>query len=200
MALTTLGGLKASVAGWIKRSDLTSQIPDFITLAEARIAREFRLSQQLTTTDLATVAGSPSVTLPTDWLETLSAEVVGYGTLDPTPTDAGQSTWSADTGRPLQMSPRGQSLFLYPTPDGSYTVRLTYFKRFTLASDSDTNWLLTNHPGVYLYAALCEAEPYVLNDTRTATWEAKFKIERDGLRAADQAARFSGATLRTITR
>ena len=35
MALTTFAGLKSSIADWLNRSDLTTQIPDFIALAEA---------------------------------------------------------------------------------------------------------------------------------------------------------------------
>ena len=38
MALTTYTELKAAIADWLNRSDLTSQIPDFITLAEAEMA------------------------------------------------------------------------------------------------------------------------------------------------------------------
>ena len=37
----TYSGLKASVADWLKRTDLTSNIPDLVKLAEARIARDF---------------------------------------------------------------------------------------------------------------------------------------------------------------
>jgi len=35
MALTTYTELKASIADWLNRSDLTAAIPDFISLAEA---------------------------------------------------------------------------------------------------------------------------------------------------------------------
>ena len=42
MALTNLGELKASVADWLNREDLTDQIPDFIKLAENRINSDFR--------------------------------------------------------------------------------------------------------------------------------------------------------------
>ena len=36
-------GLKAAVADWLGRDDLTGRIPDFIALAERRMARELRL-------------------------------------------------------------------------------------------------------------------------------------------------------------
>lgn len=200
MAIATLGDLKTSVASWLKRGDLTASITDFISLAEARIARDLRLQSQITSTDLATVANTAAVSLPALWLETLSAELVGFGTLESVATDSAENTWGTDTGRPRQMAPRGTTLALYPTPDAVYTLRLLYYQRFALSGDSATNWLLTNHPGIYLYATLAEAEPFLMNDARVATWETKYQFERDGLKAADQNARFSGATLRTVTR
>ena len=42
MALSTYTELKASVADWLNRTDLTSVIPDFIALAEAQIERTLR--------------------------------------------------------------------------------------------------------------------------------------------------------------
>ena len=42
MALTTYTELKASIADFLNRDDLTTVIPDFITLAEAQINRDVR--------------------------------------------------------------------------------------------------------------------------------------------------------------
>jgi hypothetical protein len=49
MALNNYSDLKTSVANYLGRSDLTSAIPDFITLAEIRLARQLRLRQMLQT-------------------------------------------------------------------------------------------------------------------------------------------------------
>ena len=40
MALNTYTGLKASIADFLNRDDLTSAIEDFITLAESQINRD----------------------------------------------------------------------------------------------------------------------------------------------------------------
>ena len=45
MALTTFAGLKSSIADWLNRSDLTTQIPDFIALAEADFNAKLRIRQ-----------------------------------------------------------------------------------------------------------------------------------------------------------
>ena len=41
MAITNYSELKSAIADWLDRTDLTDQIPDFITLAEARHKRDF---------------------------------------------------------------------------------------------------------------------------------------------------------------
>ena len=47
MALTTYNELKTSLADWLNRQDLTSTIPDFISLAEAQIERQLRTRQMI---------------------------------------------------------------------------------------------------------------------------------------------------------
>ena len=42
MSLSNYTGLKASIADFLNRDDLTAVIPDFITLAEAQINRDIR--------------------------------------------------------------------------------------------------------------------------------------------------------------
>jgi len=60
-----------------------------------------------------------------------------------------------------------------------------YVKRFDIATDA-TNWLLTNHPGVYLYGSLIEAEPYLVNDTRIKLWASLYKDAWEGVDDSDQ--------------
>ena len=42
ISFTNYEGLKAAVADWLGRDDLAERIPDFIALAERRMARELR--------------------------------------------------------------------------------------------------------------------------------------------------------------
>ena len=42
MAITTYAELKTAIANWLNREDLTSVIPDFISLAEADFNRKLR--------------------------------------------------------------------------------------------------------------------------------------------------------------
>ncbi len=48
MALSTFSDLKTSVASWLARDDLTSVIPDCITLSEAKFNRHLRVADMET--------------------------------------------------------------------------------------------------------------------------------------------------------
>jgi len=198
MALATYADLLSAVAGWTKRSDLAGITPDLVTLANARINRDLRLSAQITAGTVATVANAQTVALPAAFLESITLDIAGKE-LEPVTEGAGEQAWGTETGRPVQYSVRGNTLVLWPTPDAAYTVNLTYYARFSLDAANTTNWLMTNHPGVYLYASLSECEPYLVNDQRAVTWEAKYQNERDSLKSSDQKSRFpTGA--RMVTR
>lgn len=205
MALNgTYGGLKASIASWLKRSDLTSTIPDFVALAEARIARDLRIRKQVVTTTLTTTAGVQYVTLPSDFLEaenltvnTTPPRAISVVTPELLDVKYPANTW---TGVPAVYCLLGDQLQFGPTPDAAYPISLAYYQRFTaLSGDSDTNWLLTNHPSIYLFAALSEAEPFLMNDPRATTWEAKYANDVKLLQDADDEALRSGSAMRVRT-
>jgi hypothetical protein len=199
MALATYADLQTSVAGWTKRADLAGITPDLIALASARINRDFRLGAQITTTTVSAVANAQTVALPADFLEVVSVSI-GDRPLEPASEATADAEFGEQSGRPVQYSVRGSELVLWPIPDGVCSLSLTYYTRFSLDAANTTNWLLTNHPGVYLYATLAECEPYLHNDQRAVTWEAKYANERDSLKSADQKARFSGSGIRVVTR
>ena len=46
MSISTYSELKTAVANFLARSDLTTQIPDFSSLAEARMSRELETRSQ----------------------------------------------------------------------------------------------------------------------------------------------------------
>ena len=58
--------------------------------------------------------------------------------------------------------------------DNTYTITLRYKQGFALASTS-TNWLMTNHPRVYLYGAQAEASLYTRDQAGMAMFESAFQ-------------------------
>lgn len=204
MAIANYADLQTTIANWLKRSDLAAIIPDFITLAEARVARDLRLRKQVVNTTLSTVAGTQGVTLPSDFLE---AENLTLSNTNPpgslsvvTPEILDRKFPEAYvTGQPRVYTVVGDEILFGPTPDAVYAVSLTYYQRFAALSASSTNWLLTNHPNVYLFAALAEASGYLFNDERIPTWEAKYQADVRSLQQVDDAALRSGSAMRVRT-
>jgi len=204
MAIATYADLQTSIANWLKRSDLTSIIPDFITLAEARIARDLRLRKQVVNTTLSTVAGTQSVSLPSDFLE---AENISLSNTTPpgalsvvTPEILDRKYPEAYvTGQPRVYTVLGDKVLFGPTPDAVYSVSLDYYQRWAALSASGTNWLLTNHPNIYLFAALAEGAPYLMEDERAPLWESKYQADVLKLQQMDDTALRSGSAMRVRT-
>jgi hypothetical protein len=85
---------------------------------------------------------------------------------------------------------------LAPTPDSNYTLELLYFAAPTYLSDSNTsNVFMANAPDALLYAALLEAEPYIMNDARIQTWGSMYNRAIETLNISDQQGQYSGVPL-----
>ena len=75
MSLATYSDLKTSIGNFLARSDLNDQIPDFISLCEARMSREIDTRSQEASTTFSTVSGTESYSLPTDLREIRVVEI-----------------------------------------------------------------------------------------------------------------------------
>lgn len=171
MALTTYAELQASLAGWIHRTDLTTRIPDFITLAEAQFNRRLRVREMETVAN--GTLSAQTLTPPTDALE-IQRFVIYPGTreieLEYSPPK-NIARFGTDTGEPFYFTTMNQLYYVAPIPDGPYTYKLFYVQKIPALSISNTtNWLLTKAPDAYLYGALLQAAPYMKNDSRVPMW------------------------------
>jgi len=197
----TYAGLLASVPQWLDRTDFGAIVPDLVTLAEARIARDMRLRNQITTTVTNTTAGTATIALPTGWLEfeNLSLNTTPGRSLSyETPEQLEQRFPSGyGSARPAAYTIIGLNLVLAPTPDDAYPVELVYYKKFDPLVSAGTNWLMTNYPSIYLNACLAEAAAFLdQDDARIARWEAKYRAEVKSLASADDTSIRSGSALR----
>jgi hypothetical protein len=199
MALATYSDLKATVANYLGRSDLTSQIVDFISLAEVRMARELRIRQMLKTVTTATTAADPTVGLPSDFLEIRDLF------LDGNPRTKLQyvspSSFSADintsfVGAPRIYTMRGLEFEFAPVPDAAYVLQMLYYARPESLSDTNpSNIFLSVAPDVLLYGSLAEAEPYLMNDSRVQTWATLYLNAIEKLTVSDDQGEFAGVPL-----
>lgn len=201
MALTTYTELKSSIADWLNRSDLTTVIPDFISLAEAQIERTLRTRQMIIRANASFDAQYGAV--PADFLEVKSLKLTStnpitpmtYLNIDALDNEIAKYTAS---GRPKFFGVVGDQFRIVPTPDANYTTELIYYAKLTkLSSSVASNWLLTANPDIYLYGALLQAAPYLQDDARIQTWATLYERALNDAQTADDRASSSGGTLLT---
>jgi len=206
MAITSYSDLQTTIAGYLARSDLSSQIPDFIRLAEIRLRRDLRIRQMLKTVTTSTTAGDATVELPNDFLEVRDFVIAGnpvqpLNYASPSAFNRNSRTW--ETGKPLDYTILANEFQLAPYPDGVYTAKLLYFAAPEFLSDTNTsNVFLANTPDALLYGALIEAEPWLMNDARINTWSVMFDRAISSVTRSDQQGQYSGVPLamRTVMR
>lgn len=204
MAITNYSGLKTSVANYLGRSDLTAQIPDFITLAEYRLQRNLRVRQMLKTASASTTGGDSTVGLPSDFLELRDIYINSnprFALNYLSPSAFSRDARAAESGRPNFYTLRAAEFELAPIPDSSYSLVMLYFAKPDLLSDSNvSNVFLANAPDALLYGALLEAEPYLMNDNRIAIWSNFYNSALESLNVSDESSEYSGVPLQmTVT-
>jgi len=190
MSITNYGELKTAVANWLTRSDLTARIPEFIELAEQRIyrsvrAREMEVQISLTaSTSISVISLSASVIQ----IKRINVEGIDYRSLEyrnPIAFDRAYSDLPAASA-PSYFTREANILRVSPVALASVTLNLLVWKKLVaFSADSDTNTLLTNSAGLFLYGALAEASPFLGNDPRILTWTAMWDDMRERVQAAD---------------
>lgn len=198
MAITTYAELKTSVANWLARDDLTTYIPDFITLAEARIYRELKIRQMETA--LSSAISSGVIAVPSGYTQMKFAYVDGSPIKKLERFDLERlyqeyPTRSAD-GKPAAFAREGTNFVFGPYPDSEYTIKGTYYKKLDpLSDENSSNWLITDAPDLILFASLAEAKPFIKDDVRIALWESKYGNARSEINRKERDEAFSGSVM-----
>jgi hypothetical protein len=208
MSLLTYTDLQSAIGNWLARADLGPSIPDLIALAEARLfygsddpnypspPLRIRAMEQVTDpTAFVTAAGTATLALPSGFLEAraVALNTVPLVDLDFVTQKQLNASWVGSlNGRPKVYTFQGNSIRFGPTPDAAYGVLLSYYQRFDPLATTPTNWLLANAPGLYLYGALLEAQPFILNDERLPLWAAMYAAAARSLMLSDQRDRWGG--------
>jgi len=191
MAIDTYTTLQTAIANWLGgRTDLTSRIPEFITLCEAKLNRILFVRQMETrsTTTVDTTDTEPEfITLPTDFQTMRRVRLSGV-TGKPrlqfmTQTQLDDYRYSIDnvSGQPVYFTIMGTEMELAPTPNENFTLEMVYRKNIPALASNSTNWLLTAAPDIYLYGSLLESAPYIKEDGRISVWATGFSAVLDDL-------------------
>jgi hypothetical protein len=200
VALDTYANLQVEVADWLNRADLTSKIPTFISLLEAYVSRKLRVRQMVTRSD-ANIT-SEYTALPSDFRALQTLQLISTDPTRPLQFATiselqNQKRLHFTTAKPVYYGIVGNTIQVVPAPDQTYGAEIVYWAALpALSVTNTTNWLLTEHPDLYLYGTLLQAAPYLVNDDRIATWGQIVGSIIEDLNVADEKASKSGNPLR----
>ncbi len=202
MALSNYSELQSSVANWLNRSDLTTEITgDFIVLTEKDFNSKLRI-RKMVESDSSFSINAETVALPSGFLQVRDLFILSGGTKYAltymTPPQMDQIKGSSTSGMPVAYTIIGDNFRFAPTPDTTYTGTLNYFKSFDALSDSNTtNYILTNHPAIYLYGSLYHAANFLggVEPARLQQWQGMYTTALERLERNDREDQFSGSPL-----
>lgn len=186
--ITDYGTLQTAIAERLGDSTLTSFIPGWIDLCRQRISRDVRAF--FDETDVEITIDAKTVALPTGYVE----QRRHYINIQPTSTGGIQRVeymsperlWDFDLLKQPQLPTfytiEGRNLVFSPTPDTDYTGQwLIWQNPVAFTADTDTNTLLQEHSGVYLYGSLIEAESHLEDDPRILVWATMYQEAADAV-------------------
>ena len=203
MALSTYNELKASVANWVSRNDLTNEIPDFIRIAESTINKRTKITEYEATDTISVVAGTNKYPLPIDYKTIRAAWLEGNYNMPldyRTPTQF-QREGGADPGQPAIYTIKSSDIILGPDPGSDFTLNLDYIAMLVPLSDTvQQNFLTQTSPDTILFGAVAEAWHFVQNTEKFTIWNAKFNASLEELVLLVEEMRYGGAPLEVRAR
>lgn len=201
MSITNYSELQTAIINWSHRADLASIIPDFITLSEAKFNRNLRTRDMEAAATITPSSGNAA--LPNDYLElrrlyldtdanieleylTPEAFYVRYP-VNPL-NDADSRFFTIESGNIVLSAQSAAS-----------DLKVLYYQKIpALTVSNTTNWLLTSHPDLYLYASMAELADYTKKPDEVQKWNAKAQAVIDSLIKSDLSGKYSGSAMRVI--
>lgn len=178
----TYATLQTDVAAYLHRSDLTALLPTFIERAEAYLFRELQV-KDLATSIAGTTTGEYAA-LPADF-GAVSKLTVVYGSTEYT-LDYKSESAVATTSVPCAYALESNQIRIFGASTGqAYTLYYTA-KLAALSGSNATNWLLTNAPDVYLWAAALEGAKHIRDEAEAVRCTSYMVAAIDSVRRASE--------------
>lgn len=202
MALANYSDFVTVVQNYLARTDLSSQIPDFIQMAQLRMSRDLRTEAML---KVATTSPTDNkVAFPTDFLELREMHFQGNPPIIleyQSPDLFFRNGQTSLSGRSHYFTMLGTEFQFAPSQNSTYTIQILYYAQPTFISSTNANNLyLTYYPDALLYATLAEAEPYIMNDARIQTWSALYDRAIANIKKSDLGQTYSYTTISVTPR
>lgn len=171
MSITNYSELKTAVSNWMTRGDVAGQAADYISLAEAALNRELPAVEIDAT--LTGVINSRRIDITSqNCVEPIALFLSesGLNEVELVPLVDGTFPYRSASAYPRAWAIDGAGIDFDCPLDQAYPFRFRFRQRFTLSDTSPTNWLLTNHPDVYLSAVLVWGGVFIQDDPTAARW------------------------------
>lgn len=171
MKIVDYASLKTAVGNWMTRTDVVGEAEDFIALGEAGLNRE--LNPVEVDVALTGVAGSRSIDISSQNMVEPIALFLAVPDCDEvliTPKTDGTFPYLNSSGRPSFWAIDGSNIDFDRPLDQAYPFRFRIRQRFCLSNANPTNWLLTNHPDLYLSASIVWGGFFIQDDAAAARW------------------------------
>jgi hypothetical protein len=195
MPISNYGELKIAVADLIDRHDIEPTIvADWIKMAESKMNRLLKHNRVYCRGATIGWRSNLLIPLPEDWLEGHNIEVIVAkdNPEDPTsPLDGERYQLVYQSSDLIDMMRQGRTptipsytffdgvIEIYPDPKAEFRVQMDYYKKVpALITDLQTNWMLTEHPDLYLYGAAVHSAPFLRDDMRIPMWD---KMATEGI-------------------
>ncbi len=195
--------LKAKIVTKMNRNDLAAQLDSYVEDAEGRLNDELKLYQWEQRAKANTTAGVAYLERPpgSDGIRTIKLNTSPVTVLKRlSPENMTDKYGNDSTGRPQAWCMVGNEIQLAPTPGDNYEVEISYYKRPTALSDTNTtNWYTINASRVLLYACLVEASAEKKDDTGVNRWEAKYQQAIKALVDNDNGVMWSSSPLEIVS-
>lgn len=170
MAIVDNASLQAACLSWIARDDISAQVQDCVTLAEAYFNRRLRVRQMEIASVFAPTDGS--ITIPTDYLAWRRLTWLGEPERDLEfvgPSALTRLYPTSAAGIPQKFTIEGGFLNFRPV-DGANLEFLYYAKIPPLTAATDSNWLLQEYPDAYLAGTLAWMNTLVQDQEQFNIW------------------------------
>jgi hypothetical protein len=202
MAFTNYTSFVSTVESYLARTDLSSVIPDFVQMAQLRMSRDLRTEAML---KVATTTPSDNkVAFPTDFLELREMHFEGNPPIIleyQSPDLFFRNGQTSLSGRSHYFTMLGTEFQFAPSQNSDYTIQILYYAQPTfISTTTSSNLFLAYYPDALLYATLAEAEPYLMNDPRVATWSALYDRAIANIQKSDLGQTYAYTTLNVTPR
>lgn len=157
--MTDFSDFKSQIADWANRQDWSDAlVTSYVRMAEAKLNQELRVDRMIQFDD--GIITSRCAQLPDDWLAMDLVRVANengadgflparYKARDQFFNERDPRTW-------MYYTLEGRTMFFGGSPDpvDGTEYKLVYYGQVPVFSDTQPSWVYTQHPQLYLFAAL----------------------------------------------